>query len=361
MKSLEARVDASRIDGLDLLRLVCALAVTAFHFFYAGPLMNYMPPGMLNAPSQFGHFGVDVFFMISGFVISFCSVKDSVTEFLWRRFLRLMPAMLICSIISALLLIHGHTMPVSQVLLSWAASLTFFPKLFGIDYLSGVYWTLSIEVTFYLLVGAMIVSGFWRKSQLVIVAVWLTLAFGNAYGYYTVWADKILVLTYAGHFSVGIILYNVRFRGAHKLWLLALLPSMALVTRYAFMVRADQIVSLHTDVPVWAIYVIPWGLLGLLVASIYLPKTRLPRLMVALAGKTSYPLYLLHASLGTTIAMFSARHVNLGLAALVAVIGILAISAGVAVYLEDPLRRVMRRATILPAPATLTDPRSAAR
>src|SRR3954470_23823868 len=58
-----------RIPVLDPLRGIAALAVTWFHFTNGRP--GYLPSGLLKSSGSFGWLGVEVFFVISGFVIPY--------------------------------------------------------------------------------------------------------------------------------------------------------------------------------------------------------------------------------------------------------------------------------------------------
>src|SRR3569832_1975532 len=85
---------ADRIEILDWLRGLAALAVAWFHFTVGGPLV---PDGAFKEAGQFGRHGVDAFFVISGFVIPYSMSrggyrgwKDSL-RFVFKRLARLEP------------------------------------------------------------------------------------------------------------------------------------------------------------------------------------------------------------------------------------------------------------------------------
>ncbi len=152
-----------RVAYLDALRGVAILMVILFHEFFTWPLL--VPPDVkLTHIVRFkiGNAGVELFFLISGFVIFMSLEKSkSITDFLWKRWLRLFPAMLIMSMVifvSAPLFPERLAgLPTARNLL---AGLTFIQPdiwhvLFGGDWhaLEMPFWTLFVEVKFYIVVG----------------------------------------------------------------------------------------------------------------------------------------------------------------------------------------------------------------
>ncbi|MGN7785316.1 acyltransferase family protein [Niabella sp. 22666] len=84
-----------RLHGLDHLRALAIILVFLFHYF----ILSGGQPAWLPDTAQFGWTGVDLFFVLSGFLISsqlFAQIKKgqpiSFKDFLTRRFFRIMPA-----------------------------------------------------------------------------------------------------------------------------------------------------------------------------------------------------------------------------------------------------------------------------
>ena len=69
------------IYNLHLLRVVAALAVVYYHI---------ATKAGLDLPVCFGKFGVDVFFVLSGFIIAYIGAKSPDSFFL-RRLIRVVP------------------------------------------------------------------------------------------------------------------------------------------------------------------------------------------------------------------------------------------------------------------------------
>src|SRR5882757_7319549 len=142
--------DRARLAGLDVLRGVAAAAVMLHHH---GQYYDVLYPGRI--PLSFdlgpGHFGVELFFMVSGFVILMTiERKKTVREFAISRAARLMPVFLAALIMATTIrtlspapLLDTPTLP------QFIANLTMAPSLFGQTTLDMPYWTLTYELVFY--------------------------------------------------------------------------------------------------------------------------------------------------------------------------------------------------------------------
>ncbi len=90
---------AEHIATLDVLRLVAALSVVVFHVFFRGaagePMMAQSYPEVAGV-AIYGYLGVNLFFIISGFVIAWSAEGRGWTEFALARFLRLYPGFVVC-------------------------------------------------------------------------------------------------------------------------------------------------------------------------------------------------------------------------------------------------------------------------
>ncbi|PKH03413.1 hypothetical protein CXF72_06280 [Psychromonas sp. MB-3u-54] len=81
-----------RLYILDFLRFFAALCVVFYHYIYWSvepELVIYFSP--MSQIFQYGNLGVQLFFMISGFVICWSAVGKTRIEFISSRFARLYP------------------------------------------------------------------------------------------------------------------------------------------------------------------------------------------------------------------------------------------------------------------------------
>jgi peptidoglycan/LPS O-acetylase OafA/YrhL len=148
---------------------IAVLIVVLFHLFQHNNEFTPYSDRLLSWTS-FGYLGVHLFFMVSGFVIAFTLERGSrPLDFAIRRFLRLWPPILICSVLTFTIM-HSVETPFSEARRVRASgflpSLTFIQsfvwnKIIPVDiYIDGAYWSLFVEVRFYFwaLVLAMIVG-----------------------------------------------------------------------------------------------------------------------------------------------------------------------------------------------------------
>ncbi|MGV0923085.1 acyltransferase family protein [Empedobacter tilapiae] len=150
-----------RIKVFDSLRVLAILMVFMHHFYSSS---NYPELGHLT---YFGYLGVPLFFMISGFVINLTLERtDNFKTYLKNRFIRLSPAMIICSTLTFVFFAFFYTgegYEHSKNIWNYLIANTFIdPHVFDLYsgeikyyYLDNAYWSLWVEVCFYVIIGAL--------------------------------------------------------------------------------------------------------------------------------------------------------------------------------------------------------------
>ena len=142
------------VASLDILRLIAALLVVVYHYFFlawseapgGGGIRDVIPngptyPWAVPAISA-GWVGVEVFFVISGFVITMSAQGKTAGDFLKGRFLRLFPGILIFATCAYAVIVSAGVLPVGLATERYLRTLVLFPKGPWID---GVIWTLVAE------------------------------------------------------------------------------------------------------------------------------------------------------------------------------------------------------------------------
>ncbi|GAA6204832.1 acyltransferase [Thalassotalea sp. SU-HH00458] len=163
----------TRLSVLDSLRGLAALGVVLHHFIivygikYGYGVTKY-PPEWLEI--SIGRYGVELFFIISGFVISLTLEKGrNVTEFAISRFSRLFPTYWFCLAFTSLVLYFSREnsfFDFDQFLFN----LTMAPQFFWREPIDGSYWTLMYELFFYFIIAIM----FGKSGKITIKPLLLT-------------------------------------------------------------------------------------------------------------------------------------------------------------------------------------------
>lgn len=156
-----------RIELLDSFRFFAILSVMLFHYYslWFPPFCktDIYPYGNLYDNFSLGYLGVQFFFIISGFVIAFTLTRtNSFREFIVKRMIRLLPPIILCSLLTFVvfnLIDTYNILPNVHSVTNLLCSMTLLPpallnKCFSAfslhaDYIDGSYWSLWPEVQFY--------------------------------------------------------------------------------------------------------------------------------------------------------------------------------------------------------------------
>jgi len=142
-----------RIDSIHYLRGVAALLVVFYHFkgFINGA---YPIDNLGNLLFGVGAFGVDLFFIISGFIICFATKKKETHQslkFLVRRFFRIYPLLIVCVLLYFFFAIkNGNLTSLFISLIPLNLNYNQHGPFFGYNILPPA-WTITFEVFFYAL------------------------------------------------------------------------------------------------------------------------------------------------------------------------------------------------------------------
>src|SRR4051812_44645930 len=156
---------APRLAWLDALRGFAALVVAYFH------LQSYTldrPAAVFDGWLDLGRYGVLLFFLVSGYVIMMSLERyGSLRRFWVGRIFRIYPAWLLTALLMAVVVAAG-VRPLGGILREnpEAAVLghaTMLQELLGLPSFVNVFWTLSYEMVFYLLISGLFVLGLHRR------------------------------------------------------------------------------------------------------------------------------------------------------------------------------------------------------
>ena len=300
----------NRIQYLDGLRGIAISFVLLFHAFSRWP--NIVPFGseFAEVPVFFhGWLGVQLFFMISGYVI-FMSLEKSqnLHGFLIRRWIRLFPAMLVCSLIIFATASFFQERPAgAPVLRDLLPGLTFIEPywwqlILGSPQgeLEGVFWSLYVEVKLYLVAGILYFTIGGQRMIWVLVGLFLVatavLFFNQFFVDNGLGQAKIILNALSGRpcgwFAIGALFY--RFHNEGKKNVLAAAILVAVITALA-QGKPDYGFKPYD----WGVTFAAFIFVLIFVAAILNDRVKqvFSTRLLLLMGFVSYPLYLLHENM----------------------------------------------------------------
>lgn len=332
-----AQAGSTRLIQVDALRGIAAMAVVLFHYTTRfDQLFHHASLPSISFP--LGHYGVNLFFIISGFVIFMTLEKvGAPVDFVVTRFSRLYPAYWTAI---ALTLAVTHTLGLPEHTVDgWAALanlLMFHGLLFKVPHVDGVYWTLQVELLFYFWMLLLFLGARLEKVSYALLGL-LALRFAyflceRLMGISLPWKIyQFLILGQIPWFAIGICVYRIAFHAnaPHN--------------------RLDRITLVAAVLVLLAMESAGIAGFALVLAAIVFGAAtgRLPilstRLLVWL-GTISYTLYLVHENIGWSI-MLRLRDLGWGtdMVVLSAIAISLALASAVTYLVERPAMAGIRK------------------
>jgi peptidoglycan/LPS O-acetylase OafA/YrhL len=332
-----------RLGGLDILRGFAAAEVMLFHltfFSWAPPIgINH---AIVSAPRfpelvrffASGWVGVEIFFVISGFVITNSAQGRNYRGFLRSRIGRLLPGVLLCAPITLFILLAFRLVPPSNAIRLYLNTVLFYPK--G-PWVSGVYWTLTLEVTFYaLVILVLFVKQFHRiEFFAAILGLFSTVyIFGRTAGY----LPTLSAHTLAQHgcfFSIGIFIWLIAAKG-YTMCRCLLVALFTLAGNLEICFLAHGQLELDQGLIATILWLVSCGVI---VGCALFPYSG--NWLTIRAGLMTYPLYLIHDEFGSVL-LRTSKWIGRYEALVLSVIIVLACS-WLLTELEPSVRRLILR------------------
>ncbi|MGI0116402.1 acyltransferase family protein [Zooshikella sp. RANM57] len=203
---------SSRLDELDVFRGLAAFFVVLFHLTTR---FDELYGHSLAFSFEIGKYGVQWFFLISGFVIFLTLNRTkSALGFITARFSRLFPVYWLAVILTTSV-VNLVGLPGKDFSLTTASlNLTMVPAFFEVSAVDGVYWTLEYELIFYCLMLVVWLMRGLQKIEFICMG-WLTLQaswlLSEYYTGYFPWKIRLIfMLDYAHLFMAGILFYRLK-------------------------------------------------------------------------------------------------------------------------------------------------------
>ncbi|GAA4361968.1 acyltransferase [Paeniglutamicibacter cryotolerans] len=276
--------------------LVVLYHYTAWHHeFWNGTQAKEAWPD-LSRVTMFGNMGVQLFFIISGFVILLSSYGKDIPAFVGSRIGRLFPAYWVAVIVSGILVLFiWPAMGEGRTIVDWMVNLTMLQQGFGIPHMDGVYWTLWAELRFYVWIAALMLLRCMTPLRLLAFTMLWPLAVIATSGIHANWREQMLVPEYAPLFAGGMVLFLIyRFGHTPARWLVLGFNVVFAAYQTGAGASRDAAELVGYAVPAWVYWMI---VVALFAAIALISLTRLGHVSLpglALAGALTYPVYLLH-------------------------------------------------------------------
>jgi peptidoglycan/LPS O-acetylase OafA/YrhL len=295
----------SRINELDLLRFLAALAVVFHHYSLVGFAIDsqtIVPYPLVSSIFKYGYLGVDLFFMISGFVILMTASSGNLQHFIISRLVRLYPAFWICCTITFVAILAIGSPEYEATFSQYLVNMTMLSGFMQIESIDNVYWSLFVELKFYALVAIVLLMGRIQQIEL-LFSFWLVVTIVLLiYPVYPLTRFHFILLDgYSAHFIAGAAFFFIWHRGMSwsryliivAAWCCALYQSIVDVHEFEIRIRNDL-----NPVVITAIV----SAFFLIMNMISCKKTGvIGHVNWVLLGAITYPLYLLHQNLGFMI------------------------------------------------------------
>ncbi len=338
-----------RLPALDGLRFLAAMAVLSYHYFAYGDGVRVwgVHPSVvfphLSVPASYGWLGVQVFFLISGFVICMSAWGRGLGEFFVSRATRLYPAywvsIVLVTAVATLWPIIAQARPPREVLVN----LTMLEAPMGVPYVDGVYWTLWYELLFYLLFS---------------VVVWRGLTYSRVVAFCMIWTMAAVLLPplripvvswfaspdSAPYFIGGICCYLIyRFGFSWLLFgLLGVNWIIAVYRIYPTVVAHVKILGPGAPAKSWPAVAIITAAYAFVLAVALGRFAWVRWKWLTVAGALTYPVYLLHEYLGWTAIREMKDHLPAWLIVTIVTSCVLVLAWLVHKLVERPASRWMR-------------------
>ncbi|PQJ09243.1 hypothetical protein CJD36_018505 [Flavipsychrobacter stenotrophus] len=348
MKDNKGTTGHSRLLELDALRGAAALFVVLFHF-----TKGFTPAelGFNNYLLHFGATGVELFFIISGFVIFMSITKlASGKEFIINRIARLYPTYwatvvftFLVIVFTQMLLFHKgvNTTPLAQFLVN----LSMFQYYFNVKDLDGPYWTLIIEIIFYIYIYILFISKtikYIEKISFALLASTVLIYAGRSvfanYNLASHIFGLIPLLPYFPLFYSGIIFYKM-FTEKETLTHYLVLAVCFCAQLYLFTTRGLVNVNIYEYAVILLTY---YGLFVLFIKNkIGFIVTK----QTVFLGYISYALYVVHNYVSASVvlpALVRRLHVNFILAGIIQLAFVIALAYLITKYIDVPNRNKFR-------------------
>ena len=300
-----SRDNQERFYIIDSLRFSAALAVVFYHYVFRGWADDDFSPLVFPALSEvfkYGYLGVELFFIISGFVIYMSIQHATPSKFVIGRISRLYPAFWVCVTLTYLSIELAQLPQFQASFFQYLYNLSMVSGYLYLPHIDGVYWTLLIEIKFYFLMFCILLFKA-KKHMLVILAVWLCIVFLHSTKLFILpnSIEFFLFPAYACYFISGVLFFLIHQKGVciTKMLLLSICFALGIHNAHFDMLQLATKYNSTFNIYVIASIIASFYLLFFAIATKKISIKQSSK--ITLMGALTYPLYLAHQNIGFII------------------------------------------------------------
>lgn len=342
---------SKRLYHIDLLRFIAALYVVVHHYGFRGYIKDNL--SIIRYPeiediAKYGYLGVDLFFIISGFVILMTALKSNLVDFCVSRISRLYPAYWISVLITTLVIVffggERYHVNTEQVLIN----LTMLNGFIGVKNVDGVYWSLLVELKFYIVIGIILLFKSIKHIKtfaitlLAISILHLLIPFSEA-------PMLIKILYYftfpewSSYFVAGMFFFLIKTEGKIGYNLIPIIICHLLSLKYALIKSLEQVEYYDVVFSEWTIAIIITFFYTFMLLLSLEKLNFLNKKGFLFLGVLTYPLYLIHQFIGYIIFNNMNAIINKWVLLVLVIILMLFGSFIINKFFEKPLGKYIRK------------------
>lgn len=168
-------VPGGRLAALDGIRVLAALGVLFYHYFALESAWGKAPAEVFphaHRLAVYGWLGVEIFFLVSGFVICMSAWGRTVGDFAVSRISRLFPAYWAAVAFTSLVLYASPEVRAVSGFSDVMVNLSMLQGGVGVPNIDDAYWTLFVELKFYVLFAIVVMRGVTYRNCVLFCAAW---------------------------------------------------------------------------------------------------------------------------------------------------------------------------------------------
>jgi peptidoglycan/LPS O-acetylase OafA/YrhL len=330
---------------------VAALYVVFYHYGFRGfakddmSVVQYQP---LEGFSKYGYLGVDLFFIISGFVILMTAKNSNIVDFCISRFSRLYPAYWVGIALTTLVVVYfgGERFNVTSGQVAF--NLTMLNGFFEIPYVDGVYWSLLVELKFYIVMGFILLFNKIKYIKMFayllmgIAVLQLVMPFGES-----PFPLKLLYYftfpRWSCYFIAGMFFFLMKSENKIGTYVIPVIICYFVSIQYAFL-KADHYNEMYNGIFSYTTVALLVTVFYVSMFLISISKLEFLNKKVFLSfGVLTYPLYLIHQNIGFIALNNLHSYLNKWVLLVLLILTMLGASYLISKYLEKPMGLYIRQ------------------